>query len=50
MEKLEVEGSFSVAEGGSLDPERMADRWSTRTLLTKEEGEGVNAAADERTR
>ena len=27
MEKLEVEGSFSVFEGGSMDPERKADHW-----------------------
>ena len=39
MEKLEVEGSFSVAEGGSMDPERKADHWSARKMSTKEEGE-----------
>ena len=41
MEMLEVEGSFSVAEGGSMDPERKADHWSARKVLTKEEGEGT---------
>ena len=44
MEKLEVEGSFSVAEGGSMDPERKADHWSVRTKTTKEEGEEVKGA------
>ena len=53
MEELEVEGSFSVAEGGSMDPERKggplvnsegADHWSTRRVLTKEESEGVRLA------
>ena len=34
MEKLEVEGSSSVAEGGSRDRERMADHWSARKVLT----------------
>ena len=35
MEKLEVEGSFSVTAGGSMDPERKADHWSTQTVLVK---------------
>ena len=35
LEKLEVEGNFSVAEGGSMDPERKADHWSVRKVLTK---------------
>ena len=39
VEKLEVEGSFSVTEDGSMDPERKADHWSVRTVLTKEESE-----------
>ena len=48
MEKLEVEGSFSVAEGGSSDPERKADHSSARTVLAKEESEGVKGAENER--
>ena len=48
MEKLEVEGSFSVAEGGSTDPKRKADHSSARTVLTKEESEGVKGAENER--
>ena len=40
MEKLEVEGSFSVTVGGSVDPERKVDHWSTRTVLTKAESDG----------
>ena len=44
MEK--VEGSFSVTAGGSMDPERKADHWSTRTVLTKEESEGVKQGMD----
>ena len=47
MEKLEVEGSFSVAEGGSMDPERNAGHWSARKVLTKEEGEEVKGAENE---
>ena len=39
MEKLEVEESFSVAEDGSMDPERKADHCSGRTVLAKEEEE-----------
>ena len=37
MEKLEVDESFSVTEGGFMDPERKADHWSARTVLTKED-------------
>ena len=48
MEKLQVEGSFSVTEGGSMDPERKADHWSARTVLTKEECEGVKGAENEK--
>ena len=48
MEKLEVEGSFSVAEGGSMDPERKADHWSARTVLTKEKSEEVKLAENEK--
>ena len=40
MEKLAAEGSFSFTAGGSMNPERKA-QWSTRTMLTKEESEGV---------
>ena len=36
MEKLEVEGSFSVAEGGTTDPKRKADHSSARTVGVKE--------------
>ena len=35
MEKLEVEGTFSVAEGRSMDPKRKADHWPAPTVLTK---------------
>ena len=48
MEKQEVKGSFSVAESGSMGPERKADRWSARTVLTKEEREGVKGAENEK--
>ena len=48
MQKLEVEGSFSVTQGGSMDPEMKADHWSTRTVLTKEESEGVKGAENEK--
>ena len=41
VQKLEVEGSFSVTQGGSMDPEMKADHWSTRAVLTKDESEGV---------
>ena len=41
MERLEVEGSFSVAEGGSRDRERKAGHWSDRKVLTKEEEQEV---------
>ena len=44
MEKLEVEGSFSAAEGGSMDPERKAGHWSARKVP---EGEEVNGAGNE---
>ena len=44
VEKLEVEESFSVTEGGFMDPERKADHWSARTVLTKEESEEVKGA------
>ena len=44
MEKLVVDGSFSVTNGGSMDPESEADQWSTRTVRTKEESEGVKGA------
>ena len=37
MEKVEVEGSFSVAKGGSMAPERKTDHWSSRTVHTKED-------------
>ena len=47
MEKLEVEGSFSVAEGRPMDPERKADHWSARKVLTKEEGEEVKGGENE---
>ena len=48
MEKLEVEGSFSVAEGGSTDPKRKADHSSARTVLTEEESEGLKGVENER--
>ena len=48
VEKLEVEGSFSVTEGGSMDTERKADHWSARTVLTKEESEEVKGAEKEK--
>ena len=41
VEKLEVEGRFCGAEGGSMDPETKADQWSARTVPTKEESEEV---------
>ena len=47
-EKLEVEGSFYVTEGGSMDPERKADPWSARKVLTKEVSEEVKGAEDEK--
>ena len=47
MEKLEIEGTFPFTEGGSMDPERKADQWSTRTVLSKEESEGVKGAENE---
>ena len=46
MENL-VEGSFSAAEDGSMDPERKADHWSARTVLTKE-GEDLKGTENER--
>ena len=30
-----------------MDPERKADHWSTRTVLTKEESEGVKVSEHE---
>ena len=30
MEKLEVEGGFSGAEGGSMDPKGKVGHWSVR--------------------
>ena len=36
------------AEGGSMDPERKADHWSTRTMLTKEASEEVKGAENEK--
>ena len=48
MEKLAVEGSFSVAASGSKHLDGKADQWSTQTVLTKEESEGVRLAANER--
>ena len=48
MEKLEVDESFSVTEGGFMDPERKADHWSARTVLTKEESEEVKGAEKEK--
>ena len=50
VEKLEVEGSFSVTEGGFMDTERKADHWSARTVLTKEESEEVKGAEKEKQR
>ena len=47
MEKLAVEGSFSVAAGESMNPEGKADHGSTQTVLTKEESEGVKLAENE---
>ena len=47
MEELEVEGSFSVAEGGSIDPDWKADHWSAWKVLTKEEGEEVKGTENE---
>ena len=47
MEKLEVEGSFSEAEGGSMDPERkmgIMGHWSARKMSTKEGSEEVKVA------
>ena len=48
MQKLEVEGSFSVTQGRSMDPEMKADHWSTRAVLTKDESEGVKGAENEK--
>ena len=48
MEKLEAEGSFSVAEGGSTDPKRKADHPTARTVLAKEESDGVKGAENEK--
>ena len=39
VEKLEVEGGFSGAEGGSVDPTGMVDHWSAR-IKTTNEGSG----------
>ena len=39
---------FSVAEGGSMDPERKVDHWSARTVLTQEESEKVQGTENER--
>ena len=47
MEKLEVGGGFSGAEGGSMDPERKTDHWPARTVLT-EESEEVKGAENEK--
>ena len=47
MEKLAVEGTFSVAASGSMNPERKAGHWSTQTVLTKEESEGVKRTENE---
>ena len=48
MEKLAVQGFFSVAASGSKHPGGNADHWSTQTVLTKEESEGVKLAENER--
>ena len=48
MQKLGVEGSSSVTEGGSVDRERKADHWSGRTVITKEESEEVIGAENEK--
>ena len=48
MEKLEVEGSFSGVEGGSMDPKGKAGRWSARTKTTKEESEEPKGADNEK--
>ena len=36
-EKLEVEGGFSGAEGGSMDPKGKVSHWSARIRLQREE-------------
>ena len=43
MEKLEVEGGFSAAEGGPMDPKGKVGHWSARTE-TKKEGGKVHGA------
>ena len=48
MEKLEVEGSFSVEEGGSVDPDRKADHESARKVPTEERGEEIKGADEEK--
>ena len=48
MEKLAVEGSLSVAASGSKHPDGKTDHWSTQTVFTKEESEGVRLAENER--
>ena len=47
MDNLEVGGRFSVVESGSMDPERKAEHWSARTVLTKEGSEGVKGTENE---
>ena len=44
MEKLEVEGGFSGAESGSMDPKVKVGHRSDRTTTTKEEGDEVKGA------
>ena len=48
MENLAVEGSFSVAAGGSKYRDGKVDHWSTQTVLVKEESDGVKLAETER--
>ena len=40
MEKLEVEGGFSGAEGRSMDPKRKVGHWSARFKTTKKREAG----------
>ena len=48
MEKLAVEGFIPLAESGPKYPDGKVDHWSTQTVLTKEESEGVRPAVNER--
>ena len=50
MEKLEVEGGFSGAEGGSMNPIGKVGHWSARTKTTEEDGEEVKRAENTRSR